>query len=210
MEYSLGSVQIIMLEQSTIDFSKIVSFFENNLAFKYLLSFIDTIYVGQFKELEQKSMSSVYMNGAIYMLPAQSSLEDAIDDVVHELGHAYEEANKQVIYGDLEITREFILKRRKLESVLSSQGLDTSNYDFEDINYNLDLDNFYFVDVGYPLLQTLSSGFFINPYSATSLREYFACAFEDYFLHRNRKMIKEICPAVYEKLENIEENIYEN
>ena len=200
-EYSLGSTQIIILEQPNIDFGQVVQQLQQHVP-HYLLSLIDTIYVGQFEELSLKAVDSAYMDGAIYMLPVQTSIEDAFNDIVHEMAHAFEEAHSQDVYGDQEVATEFIYKRQALKALL-----DNPDYDFNNIDYDLELDDYLFTEVGYPMLQKLTMSLFLDPYSITSLREYFATAFEGYFLYRNRKEIKELCPAVYEKLENIEEII---
>jgi hypothetical protein len=202
----VGGINAIMIEPSNVDFQEVLEKVQK-LVPEYILSLIDTVYVGYFAELELKQMNSAYIDGAIYMLPAQSSVDDAAEDIVHELAHAFEEQYRNEIYGDYQISQEFIIKRRKLKDILSSQGFDCSDHDFDNVNYDFDLDSFYFVELGYPLLHALSTGLFLNPYAATSLREYFATAFEDYFMHRDRKAIKEVCPSVYEKLEEIEGNL---
>jgi hypothetical protein len=42
---------------------------------------------------------------------------------------------------------------------------------------------------------------FVSPYGATSLREYFANCFEEYFARRQYDHVKKISPAVFEKIE---------
>ena len=46
------------------------------------------------------------------------------------------------------------------------------------------------------------SGLFNSAYAATSLREYFANAFEEYFLG-NRKNLSKISPQLYKKIDFI-------
>ena len=201
-EYSLGSTQIIILEQPNIDFGEVVQQLQRYIP-RYLLSLIDTVYIGRFEELTIKAVDSAYMDGAIYMLPDQTSVEDAFEDIVHEIAHAFEEAHRQDVYEDQKIAKEFVYKRMALKALLDNPP----DCDFRNIDYDLELDDYLFTEVGYPLLQKITMGLFLDPYSITSLREYFATAFEGYFLHKNRKEIKELCPAIYEKLENIEEII---
>ena len=47
-------------------------------------------------------------------------------------------------------------------------------------------------------------GLFINVYAATSLREYFATAFTDFYLDSDHNFLQKVSPAVYEKLINIQ------
>ena len=54
--------------------------------------------------------------------------------------------------------------------------------------------------VGYDKLRHLVSGLYLSPYAATSLSEYWANGFEAIFTGEDPKYIKQICPALYEKL----------
>ena len=51
-------------------------------------------------------------------------------------------------------------------------------------------------------------GLFISPYSATSLREYFAKSFQRYFMG-DMEQIQKISPAVFEKIEFLVYNKFE-
>ena len=46
---------------------------------------------------------------------------------------------------------------------------------------------------------------FLDPYSITSLREYFATGFEEYYLE-NRLYLKDLSPYVYKKLFLLNDN----
>ena len=63
--------------------------------------------------------------------------------------------------------------------------------------------------IGYKLLGNLSRGLFISPYSATSLQEYFATGFEEYYLN-DRVDLKRTSSYLYNKIVSLEEEIYEN
>jgi Mlc titration factor MtfA (ptsG expression regulator) len=45
-------------------------------------------------------------------------------------------------------------------------------------------------------------GVFPSPYAATSLREYFARGFEEYYMGRPQEL-KNICPVLYSKMYNL-------
>ena len=51
------------------------------------------------------------------------------------------------------------------------------------VEYDEEFDMFLYEDIGYDKLATLMQGLFINPYAATSLREYFATGFTDFFMN---------------------------
>ena len=85
---------------------------------------------------------------------------------------------------------------------LSAHGFDLSGLDFLNAEYSEKFDDFLYLDIGYPLLRNLMSGLFLSPYAATSVREYFADAFEEYFV-REQKNVKSVSPAVYFKIEEL-------
>ena len=58
--------------------------------------------------------------------------------------------------------------------------------------------------VGYDKLTQYCVGLFINAYAPTSLREYFATAFTDYFMQPDgHKYLKSTSPAVYQKINDL-------
>ena len=87
------------------------------------------------------------------------------------------------------------------------------NYDLRGINffnteYDKKFDEFLLNEVGYDRLSGFTEGLFLAPYSVTSLREYFARGFEEYYLE-NRLYLKEICPYIYKKLIALHEEAQE-
>lgn len=170
---------------------------------------VEAIYVGQFKELNQRKINAAYMDGAIYITNTQSSEDDLIDDLVHELAHSIEEMIKFDIYEDGKIISEFTSKRLKLKEILLSNNYKTDKQDFENIEFSEKFDKYLYEDIGYPILHTLVVGLFCSPYGATSIREYFANGFE-YFYLKDRQYVKTISPQLYKKLIDLEKGIYFN
>ena len=61
--------------------------------------------------------------------------------------------------------------------------------------------NAYAKDIGYAKLNNIIGGMFINAYAPTSLREYFATGFAEFYLHPNdHTNLKRACPVLYEKI----------
>ena len=114
----------------------------------------------------------------------------------------FEDEYGNEIYLSGRIEQEFLGKRKKLERLLRYMDYDTHLHDFENPKYAKKLDFFLLKDVGYDIIESLTMGLFINPYSATSLREYFATGFEDYYLNNGDK-IRETSPALYEVLDEL-------
>jgi hypothetical protein len=103
------------------------------------------------------------------------------------------------IYSDETINDEFYAKRMKLKDLLHTNGYQTNGYKFENIEYDEKFDMYLYEEIGYPILTTLTMGLFCSPYGATSVREYFANAFEHYFI-KSPQYVKKLSPAAYKKV----------
>tara|TARA_Y100001937_G_scaffold123072_1_gene185347 strand:+ start:357 stop:1010 length:654 start_codon:yes stop_codon:yes gene_type:complete len=162
---------------------------------------LDYIMISDSDYLRDREVDSVYQDGIIYMSANIDDDETALLSVIHEIAHSLEEAYPQ-IYEDETIETEFLGKRKKMYETLSAHGFDLSGLDFLNAEYSEKFDDFLYLDIGYPLLRNLMSGLFLSPYAATSVREYFADAFEEYFV-REQKNVKSVSPAVYFKIEEL-------
>lgn len=167
----------------------------------HLLTNIEAIYVGDFDSLKRREVDAVYQDGAIYILPEYIKDEnDLCDDIVHEIAHSLEESSTLEIYGDGSLEEEFIAKRIKLHEILLSNEIDAPPLEaFMETEYSKKIDAYFYQVVGYPLMTSLTAGLFVSPYGATSLREYFANAFEEYFTG-NPEYVKRISPKAYTKI----------
>ena len=163
---------------------------------------LDGIYIGSYDFLLKRDLNALYKDGAIYVLPEQDDEKDVFDDIVHEIAHCVEEAYGPDIYEDGSIEQEFLLKRRRLFDILSAYGYnDLSRSSFLNPEYDEKFDEFLYLIVGYPVLQQAIPDLFCSPYGATSLREYFANGFEEYFARRQYNRVKNVSPSVYQKIE---------
>jgi hypothetical protein len=166
---------------------------------------LDMVVVGHIPEFEERQINALYKDSAIYVTNAQSSNQDMVDDIVHEMAHCFEERHEEEIYGDMAIENEFIMKRKKLFEMLTNDNYDVPPRYFLDPEYDEDFDMFLYTVVGYPVLLTMTYDIFTSPYAITSLREYFAKGFEEFFLG-NQKNLKEISPVLYNRLLKVTEN----
>ena len=101
----------------------------------YMMSNVEVIYVGQFPEMKERDINAFYENDAIYVTNEQDDDMDMIDDIIHEISHAVEHYNREFIYGDGSIQREFMAKRKRLSALLS-QKFDVPS----DFNINFEYD----------------------------------------------------------------------
>jgi len=201
-EYSLfGSILVIVANPlpEEINLKSVLKRIEKNIP-KHLFINLDIIYFGDFKELKARQVSSAYMDGGIYLTNQQVSDEEIYNSIVHELAHSIEKNFENDLYGDDKVLEEFLNKRKKLKSILESNGLYCADSLYLRPEFTRDFDDFLFKKVGYDKLTLLISNLFISPYSPTSLREYFASGFEYYYCGDNPEYISQISPKLYKKI----------
>ena len=157
------------------------------------------------KESTERNMSerkeySLYNRMPVYVkdaLPQKVSLVSVIQKIedfipVHLLSHL-----EMIIVAHLP---EF--DERDITAVFKDGAIYAKH--FFDVEYSQKLDMFFYRDVGYDALSMLTVGLFVSPYGATSLREYFANGFEEYFTGEPHNL-KKISPQLYIKFQNLVE-----
>jgi hypothetical protein len=171
---------------------------------KRLFTDIKDIIIGDFDFLNKKNLNSLYHDNKLYISNKERNEEAILHDIVHEIAHSVEKKYEDIIYGDNVLKMEFVNKRRKLFNQMSPHYPECHDFDFDDINYSSNFDDFLYKKVTYPKLARLSSGLFFTPYATTSLREYFADGVENYVLRpENRKDIYMMCPQLFAKVRKI-------
>lgn len=191
------------LYNDTIDVEKIISKLESLIPTQ-LLSEVEMIIIGHFDEFEERDINAFYKDGAIYVSNIQSDEDDLLDDLIHETAHAVEVAYGYEIYADSKIKNEFLDKRMHLYNLLWSNEFKAPKKLFQQTEYDYEFDQFLYKDVGYAKLSSIVNGLFISPYSPTSLREYFATGFTEFYMHPNdHSYLKKISPVLYSKLERV-------
>tara|TARA_Y100001973_G_C5205680_1_gene341395 strand:- start:3010 stop:3705 length:696 start_codon:yes stop_codon:yes gene_type:complete len=199
----LGNKELFVKDDlpENINLDKVFDFIQKKIPNSMMYGF-DAIYVGDFDELTVSGRNAAYKDGAIFLTNAQDDNMDIVDDIVHEIAHSLESLYGYEIYGDGEIEREFLAKRNTLEKILNQEGYDTSYYNFDNPLFDDDIDKFFYKDVGYALLNNLVNGLFASAYGATSLNEYFANGFEEYYLG-DRNYLRTISYYLYQAINNL-------
>lgn len=169
---------------------------------------IDVIYVGQFPEMKERDINAYFDNDAIYVTNEQDDEMDMIEDIIHEISHAVEHYNRDFIYGDGNLQREFIAKRKRLSALLSQKYEVPSDFNVN-FEYDRAIDDFLYRDVGYNALNQICVGIFSSAYAATSISEYWAKGFEDLFIGE-KSNIKEISPVLYNRMVSLIKELKEN
>lgn len=169
---------------------------------KYLYKNVSHIKIGYFPFLIQRQINAMYKDGTIYLSNEHSDNYDLISDIIHEIAHAFEELNSKYLYEDKIIENEFLSKRQALYELLRARNLisyPVTEQDFYNLNYDMKFDNYLYHIIGYEKLSNISVNIFVSPYGATSLREYFANSFENFFIN-DMFLVRKISPNVYAKL----------
>jgi uncharacterized protein YeaC (DUF1315 family) len=166
--------------------------------------YVDAVKIGTFPEMIDRELNAMYSDGVLYISNFQASEEDMYDDVIHEMAHAVEDHNRELIYGDQRLMVEFLGKRKRLYSILKSEGYDVTLEQFLNINYDLEFDMFLYQEIGYMKLNNLVMGLFPSAYSVTSLAEYFAVGFEQFYMKEGSK-INKTCPVLIKKIDLLDE-----
>ena len=199
------------LNNNGIDIEKIVAQAEERIP-SHLLSEVEMIIVGWFDEFEERDINAFYGDGCLYISNIQDDEEDMFDDIVHEIAHSLEEPYGYEIYGDKRLEKEFLSKRMYLKDILWTHDFKAPTEFYMNSEYDQEFDQFLLNKVGYDKLSQLIQGLFVSPYAATSLREYFAVGFTEFYLHPDtHNFLKKISPALYQKLTKLQKiNILDN
>jgi hypothetical protein len=202
--YSISGVPVFIKDKlpENIDFNFVSKYIERRIPPR-LFKGIDVIYVGQFEDFKRRDINAYFEDGALYISNEQDDEMDIIDDIVHEVAHAVEKEYGWQIYTG-EIEREFIAKRRRLYDMLKSYGYKMSPVFKVKMEYDKEIDEFLYKEIGYEVLDNLVNGLFSSPYASTSLREYFAMGFEEYFTG-DHSYIKKVSPSLYRTIEDLME-----
>jgi hypothetical protein len=200
--YTPGGLQVYFkepLSDDKIDLEQVIGRFENMLP-SHLRDEIEMIIVGWFDEFESRSINAFYDSGTLFVSNIQNDELDIFDDIVHETAHSIEAAYGYEIYGDKKIEKEFLRKRKYLYDLLWSAGYKLPLTIFMDTEYNEEFDMFLYEKIGYEKLSQIVHGLFTSAYAPTSLREYFATGFTEFYINDDHQYLQKISPALYQKI----------
>lgn len=198
--YMLKDVNIYIKDRlpEGIDVDFVIRYVAKHLP-NHVLSNIDIIYIGHFQDLVDRDVNALWQNGAIYITNDQDSEMDMIDDLIHEIAHSNEKQYEQLIYEDRRLEQEFLQRRKKLALILKEKGLGIPVGFIYNAEYDKMIDDYLYEKITYDVLWELITGIFPSPYAVTSLREYWARGFENFYMGK-REELKQISPVLFSKL----------
>ena len=124
---------------------------------------------------------------------------DMIDDLIHEIAHSNEKQYEQIIYEDGKLEQEFLQRRKKLAFILKDKNYGIPTGFIYNSDYDKNIDDYLYEKVTYDTLWQLIPGIFPSPYAITSIREYWAKGFEQFYMGK-RQDLKETSPVLFSKL----------
>ena len=200
--FNLSGVDVFIKDRTpdNIDDDFVFNYISARIPFR-LARNVDIIYVGQFPEMAEREINAYYEDGAIYVTNDQEDEMDMVDDIIHELAHAVERNNEQIVYGTGRLQSEFKAKRRNLYTLIQDM-YDIPDGFLTDIEYNKEIDNFLYKTIGYDILNQMVANIFVSGYAATSVSEYFARGFEEYFIG-DKKSLKSMSPVLYRIIDEL-------
>ena len=177
-EQNLSGFHIFLKDKlpDNIDLEEVFSRIKTSIPDEFL-NLVDVVYIGSFDMFDRRNINATYVDGALYITNKQSSNIDMIDDIVHEIAHAVDEKYKYFLHDDETIKNEYFGKLKKLKNYLAFEGYDIRNINFFNEKYDKQFDNFLYKNVGYERLKPFIKDLFLDPYSCTSLQEYFSTCF---------------------------------
>jgi len=200
--YTPSGLQVYIkdpLINQKIDLEEIIGKVEDVVP-DHLRSEMEMVIVGWFEEFENQKISAFYKDGTLHLSPGIIDDESAFDDAVHEIAHSVEDVFGYTIYGDQKLKKEFLRKRKYLHDMLWKEGFKAPLNVFMNPEYDEDFDMFLYETVGYDKLSTICQGLFLSAYAPTSLQEYFATGFLEFYLDPNHNFLKKTSPQLYKKL----------
>lgn len=205
-EFTLfGTISIFIKDPlpKDVDMTNVIMDLEDTIPPHFLYQ-VETILVGQFKELKDREIRGAYLDGGIYVTNEQPSEEQLFEDIVHEIAHSVEKMFEYELYADGMIEKEYVAKKIRFLDLLSANGINVPHRLRYETEYSKMFDEFLFFQIGYEKIAPFTEGLFLTPYASVSVSEYFATAFEHYFVESNAEYVRKICPILFNKIKEFE------
>ncbi len=201
--FKFGGIDIEEKDQlpPNIDLDSVFKVVEERLPSHYFKG-LKGVIIQHLDEFDEREVNAVYRDGYFFITNRQSNASDILDDIIHEFAHHLESIYPEEIYADQKLIGEFLRKRHELNFELRSEGYWTDSYDFENLKFDPSFDNFLYKRVGRNMLKMITTGLYIRPYAAVSLREYFATGLEAYY-HGKGNTLEKISPLLYDKIRDL-------
>ena len=205
-EYTLfGTISVFIKDPlpREISMTDVIMDLEDTIPPHFLYQ-VETILIGQFKELQDREVRGAYLDGGVYVTNDQPSEDQLFEDIIHEIAHSVEKMFEYELYADGNVEKEYIGKKIRFLDLLSANGINVPSRLRYETEYSKMFDEFLFFQIGYEKIAPFTEGLFLTPYASVSVSEYFATAFEHYFAEANPGYVEKICPILFNKIKEFE------
>jgi hypothetical protein len=201
--FKFGNIEVVEIDPipENINIQSVFKTLEDYLPSHYFRN-LKQIKIEHLPEFDDRDVNAVYRDNTFYITNQQSSTKDLLDDLIHEFAHHMETLFPEKIYSDESLIGEFLKKRHELKFELQSEGYWVKEYNFDNLKFDYNFDEFLYKRVGKNMLRSVTTGLFIRPYAAVSIREYFATGFEAYYMGK-QDALERISPMLYDKINDI-------
>jgi hypothetical protein len=135
----------------------------------HLFEDIDIIYIGQYQDLIDRGLEALYEDGAIYITNTLSDNIDYIENIIHENAHSIREYSWLINIRRRKSNLRIYWQEKRLFHTIKSQDHDISGLDYLNPEFDQEMDDFLYKELGYDNLNYLINGLFLNPYAVTSI-----------------------------------------
>jgi hypothetical protein len=189
----------------TVKVEEVIARIENVIPENLLEETLD-IFIGNFDKLHSKQLKSLYHDGAIYVSNELESEEILFYHIICALSYCVEHNNKDIIYADGLLEKEFLEKRLRVYNMYAKevQAKKLNIQDFMNIYYDKNLENLML-----SILHRSKKGIsiydvFPSAFGFVSLKQYFIDCFVEYTMKMvEKEKLKHLTPIAYKKINQL-------
>ncbi len=170
-----------------------------------LIPDLNTIWIGDFPELDKMNVDSFYKNGTVYFSNKIPSIEIFYFTFLYEMSNVIAQSYNIMLLADAALEREFIKKRIELYNRLTtSQRKVVSVEKFLELKHNASLFRFLYKKLRKTYLDKLCKDIYPHRNSISSYNSYFAMT---YYLYKSSLKpateLEKISPAAFSKVKTL-------
>jgi len=207
-EYYLHNKYLVYVSHHlpfTINLEEVLARIERVIPETLLEETLD-IFIGNFDKLNTKQLKSLYHDGAVYVSNEIQTEEILFYHIICALSYSIEHNNRDIIYADGTLEKEFLEKRIKVYQMYSKEvtNKSLSIYDFMNVYYDKKLENLMFSILHKSTKEVSIYNVFPSAFGFVSLKQYFIDCFVEYVMKMiEKEKLKSLTPTAFSKIEHL-------
>ena len=158
---------------------------------------VESIYIG-YLPADKTNLLSFYDDRAIYLSNNIASVREAVEAIIHEVGHHLLYQRSEELAESTLLEDEFLNKLRQLRTRLLQDGIIKSERHFESSIHSEEREHLLYTELSPEKAKVMSLYIFPSPYSAVSLAEYFCVGLERMLLEpESFRVLQNYCPQLH-------------